>query len=299
MNYAKKGDLYPAEADEIARTAPSGAGWALGMTDLAAALYLDYAINGFQSERFEHVVVDEAQDVSPLEMALMQMHSANDTFTILGDLRQSILPYKSINNWNQLAVLFKRENVSRLDSRLSYRSIKQITQYANRILQGLPERTKMPIPHDRNGERPRLVGSKSAAGMHTAIADSVKKLTSLDDVRSVAVLTKWRQTAQDISKTLIDEGIEDIGMLTEGRLIETNVTVSSIILTKGLGFDAVIVANVRKDNFNESDFDRLLLYLTCTRARHHLEIHWYGTRSPIVPNVARLTPGGQILTEAR
>ena len=61
----------------------------------------------------------------------------------------------------------------------------------------------------------------------------------------------------------------------------------TILLTKGLEFDAVIVANARKDNFNESEFDRLLFYLACTRARHQLEIHWHGTRSAIVPDVAR------------
>ena len=98
--------------------------------------------------------MDEAQDVSPLEIELMRMHSANNTFSVLGDLRQSILPYKSITNWNQLASLFEREDVSRLDSRLTYRSTRQITQYANRILHGLPERTKMPIPYHRGGERP-------------------------------------------------------------------------------------------------------------------------------------------------
>ena len=289
VKYSRKGDVDSPGAAEISRTAPSGAGQALGMTDLAAALYLDYAINGFESERFEHVVVDEAQDVSPLEIVLMQMHSANNTFSILGDLRQSVLPYKSITNWNQHAGLFERESVSKLESRRTYRSTRQITQYANRILQGLPDRTKMPEPYKRGGERPLLVSSKSAAEMRQSIADSVRKLTSLSDRRSVAVLTKWRQTARDISKTLRDEGIESVGMLTEGGLIETDVTVCSIILTKGLEFDAVIVANARKDNFNESDFDRLLLYLACTRARHHLEIHWYGTRSPIVPDVTRLT----------
>ena len=77
-------------------------------------------------------------------------------------------------------------------------------------------------------------------------------------------------------------------LLAAGGLIETDITVSPIILTKGLEFDAVIVANAHKDNFSESAFDRLLLYLACTRPRHYLEIHWYGLRSPIVPNVTRL-----------
>lgn len=288
MEYARKGDVDLTGATAISHTAPPGAGQALGMTDLAAALYLDYAINGFESERFEHVVVDEAQDVSPLEIELMRMHSANNSFTILGDLRQSILPYKSISSWRQLTDLFKRESVSRLDSRLTYRSTRQITQYANRILQGLPERTRMPVAYDRRGERPRLVRSVSAAEMRRAIADSVQRLRRLQDVRSVAILTKWRQTARDIHEELRAEGVESVGMLTEGGLIDTDVTVSPIILTKGLEFDAIIVANARKGNFSESEFDRMLLYLACTRARHHLEIHWYGARSPIVPDVARL-----------
>ena len=288
MRYARKGDVDASGAEAISRTAPRGAGQALGLTDLAAALYLDYAINGFKSELLQHVVVDEAQDVSPLEIILMQMHSTKGSFTILGDLRQSVLAYKSIENWNQVAGLFERETVSRLDSRLTYRSTKQITQYANRILQGLPERTKTPIPYSRSGERPRLVRSKSAAEMEKMIADSVRRLTGLADVRTVAVLTKWKQNADKISDALERERIEGVSVLTTDGLAETDVIASPIILTKGLEFDAVIVANAHKGNFNETDFDRMLLYLACTRAKHYLEIHWHGTRSPIVPGVARL-----------
>ncbi len=289
MEYSRKGDVDLPGAEAVARTTPAGVGQALGMTDLSAALYLDYAINGFESERLEHVVVDEAQDVSPLEIVLMQMHSVNNSFSILGDLRQSALPYKSISNWNQLASLFERRSVSRLESRLTYRSTRQVTQYANRILQGLPERTKMPLPHPRSGERPRLVASNSVVEMRKSIAVSVQRLSRPDKRRTIAILTKWQRTADDIVKALLGEGIKSVGLLTPSGLITTDVTVSPIILTKGLEFDAVIVANARKDNFNESDFDRMLLYLACTRARHHLEIHWYGTRSPIVPDVARLT----------
>ena len=292
MVYSRRRDVDPSMADEIVKTAPPGAGQALGITDLAAALYLDYALNGFTSERFEHIVIDEAQDVSALEMELLKMHSETKTFTILGDLRQSVLPYKSISNWNQIASLFPREDVSRLDSRWTYRSTKQITQYANRILRQLPERTKMPIPYERGGDRPRLVRSQSAAEMRRAITDSVRELTRREDIQTVAVLTKWQKTADDIGKALTDAGIEPVGALTSEGVIEADVTVSPIVLTKGLEFDAVIVANAHKDNFKESDFDRMLFYLACTRARHHLEVHWYGTRSSIVPGVGRLAGSG-------
>ncbi len=288
MAYARKGDVDSAGATEITRTAPAGAGQALRLPDLAAALYLDYSINGFESERFEHVFVDEAQDVSPLEIILMQMHSTNNSFSIMGDLRQSVLRYKSISNWNQIAGLFKQEGVSRLDSRLTYRSTKQITQYANRILQGLPERTRMPLPYDRSGPPPKLVRSRSVGGMHRAIVESVQRLVDQTDIHRVAVLTKWQETANKINEALRDGGIKSVGLLTQDGLVETEVTVSPILLTKGLEFDAVIVANARKDNFYESEFDRLLFYLACTRARHQLEVHWHGPRSAIVPDVDRL-----------
>ncbi len=288
LEHSRKGALDVSRARQISRTAPAGAGRALGLTDLPAVIYLNYSLNSFESERFEHIVVDEAQDVSPLEMSLLKMHSATGVFTILGDLRQGILPYKSITNWNQLASLFDRGDVSRLESRQTYRSTRQITQYANRILHGLPSRAKMPEPYDRGGTRPQLLASKTASGMRIAIADSIRRLSGLDNIRSVAVLTKWQKTARDIAAALEDEGIGNVGILSPDGVIQSDVIISPIVLTKGLEFDAVIVANARKDNFLETELDRMLFYLACTRARHHLEIYWYGNRSPIVPEVSRL-----------
>ena len=259
------------------------------MTDLAASLYLDYSLNGLTSEGFQHVVVDEAQDVSPFEMELLRMHSLNQSFTILGDLKQGLLPHRSITNWNQFSSLFPRGSVSRADMRLTYRNTKQITQYANRILQGLPMRTtKPPLPYGRRGVRPELARSRSAAEMGERIVTAVERLRELDEVRTVAVLTKWESTAREIVRMLISEGVEDVSVLVQGGSIETDIVVSPIILTKGLEFDAVIVANAGKNNYNDTEFDRMLLYLACTRARHHLEIHWYGTGSKIMPSIERL-----------
>ena len=86
--------------------------------------------------------------------------------------------------------------------------------------------------------------------MRKSITDSIRRLTNLEHGRSVAVLTKWRRTADDITKALRDGGIENIGLLTRGGVIETDVTVSPIILDEGTRVrHRPIVANVRKDNF--------------------------------------------------
>ena len=280
------------EANEICLTVSTNAsGRSLGITDLAAALYLDYALNGFTSQNFEHVVVDEAQDVTPLEMELLRMHSTNESFTILGDLKQGLLEHRSIENWNEFARLFQHA-VAKQEMRLTYRSVKQITQYANRIVKDLHGRgTKTPQPYGRAGERPEVEQHRSAADMHTAIANAIDELRAKDEVRSIAVLTKWENTAKDIMKAFRSERMEGVSRLEQGGLIETDIIVSPILLTKGLEFDAVIVANASKNNFDETEFDRMLLYLACTRARHYLQIHWHGprsARSPIVPDTSRL-----------
>lgn len=264
-----------------------------GITDLAAALYLDYALNGFTRENFEHVVVDEAQDVTPLEMELLRMHSTNDSFTILGDLKQGLLPHRSIANWNEFARLFQNHAVVKQEMRLTYRSTKQITQYANRIVKDLHGRgTKTPQPYGRAGERPEIEQHKSAADMYAAITDAIDELRGKDEVRSIAVLTKWESTAKNIMKEFRSERMEGVSRLEQGGRIETDIIVSPIVLTKGLEFDAVIVTNADKNNFAETEFDRMLLYLACTRARHYLQIHWHGptsAKSPIVPDTTRLS----------
>ncbi len=264
-----------------------------GITDLAAALYLDYALSGFTSENFEHVVVDEAQDVTPLEMELLRMHSINQSFTILGDLKQGLLPHRSIANWNEFARLFQNHTVAKQEMRLTYRSTKQITQYANRIVKDLHGRgTKTPQPYGRAGERPEIEQHKSAADMYAAITDAIDELRGKDEVRSIAVLTKWESTAKNIMKEFRSERMEGVSRLEQGGRIETDIIVSPIVLTKGLEFDAVIVANADKNNFAETEFDRMLLYLACTRARHYLQIHWHGPRSaksPIVPDTSRIS----------
>ena len=81
----------------------------------------------------------------------------------------------------------------------------------------------MPVAFDRAGERPKLVRSRSAGEMRQAIAEAVRVLRGKEDVRSVAILTKWGQTAEGIYRTLNEQGMEDVGLLTSGGLVATDI----------------------------------------------------------------------------
>ena len=58
--------------------------------------------------------------------------------------------------------------------------------------------------------------------------------------------------------------------------------VSSVSMSKGLEFDAVIIPGTDCKNYC-SEYDRGLLYVACTRAIHRLTILYSGSPSPFLP----------------
>ena len=60
------------------------------------------------------------------------------------------------------------------------------------------------------------------------------------------------------------------------------VSITPIQMAKGLEFDEVIVPDADNRNY-DSDYDRNLLYIACTRAMHKLTLFYTGSPSPFLP----------------
>ena len=273
-----KGGVTDKLATSLRSSCPR-AGRPFESTDVPALLYLDHLLNEHSAPEFEHVVIDEAQDVSPLEVHLIRLHSRNGWFTILGDLRQRTLPYTGLSGWQDLRVVFGIEYGAPFVSRLSYRSTGEITRFANRILRRVSGNTAPPIPYDRAGVRPKLHRSRSSEEMHKAIA--ARAQAGLDQRMTVGVMTRTTFDAKRTANYLHQLGLQPVRLTPDGE-VASDLTVSPILLAKGLQFDIVIVVGVDADSFTGLDMDNRLLYLACTRARHFLEIHWSGTPSPLI-----------------
>ena len=249
-------------------------------TDLAPLLYLNYLLDGHDSQNLEHVVIDEAQDISPLEVYLIKLHSRNGVFTILGDLHQRIAPYRGVKNWREIRYVFPIADSDQFYARESYRSTAQIVRFSNRILRRIQSSSPPPILSRRQGSWPRLHKSTSVGEMYAAIAE--RALAAMNEGFTVGVLTRTSQDAQATLKAMTANGAETASLLTPQEVLTSDITVSPILLTKGLEFDLVIIAGVDASSFTGSDMDNRLLYLASTRARHLLEIHWFGTPSKLL-----------------
>jgi hypothetical protein len=86
-------------------------------------------------DAYSHIIVDEAQDVRPLEWALLGMLAGPDTgWTLIGDMNQrrtdtAFLSWSEISEAAGLHHEFEHMTLSR-----GYRSTKQIMDFANRLL---------------------------------------------------------------------------------------------------------------------------------------------------------------------
>ncbi|MBP1904882.1 DNA helicase-2/ATP-dependent DNA helicase PcrA [Paenibacillus turicensis] len=237
--------------------------------DLAPMLHLYTKLNEITSaQTFDHIVIDEAQDFSPFQIAVLDQFVKGHSFTILGDLSQGIHYYKGIQSWEEMSSLFQPEETSYFALKRSYRSTMEIIDYGNHILQSGVKTDLLAIPVFRSGN-PVLLKPIEVKAVQAQVLANLQQLMS-GDYRTAAILTRTLAEARSLYSFLIDSRIE-VNLIDGDRgEYRGGISVLPVYLSKGLEFDAVIVTDV--DTAHYSEQDAKLLYVGCTRALHELWI---------------------------
>ncbi|MBI4256922.1 UvrD-helicase domain-containing protein [Candidatus Uhrbacteria bacterium] len=220
------------------------------LTDLPALCYLDHLLNdrlnrGTSKQRpdyFLHIVVDEAQDVSPLTLQVIKLHSKNNSFTILGDSAQHVLPYVGISDWNEIRKLFPQNTTRMMKAPFSYRPTYEITGFVREILKIADPKAPKPRAYRRHGDKVKFIRSKTQKESIQAIAEDIKGLKARG-FQSLAVLCKTTREAAEIHRGLIQAGITDASLLDKQQSSASQVSVGTILISRGLEFDAVLIIN--------------------------------------------------------
>ena len=256
-------------------------------SDVSALAYLDHLLNDTIQAQYRHIVVDEAQDISPVDFLLLGIGSVNNWFTILGDTSQRLTPYRGISRWRDLDRVLGRSEITVQHARTSYRSNKHITRFNNRILRLFDQNIPAPIAFDRDGYRPEYHAHSTTNAMYYAVIEEIVRIRSLDGLAdaTVAILVRDRSNLNRFMEICKQEQADDdITLVGHEYHSNARTIVARIPDTKGLEYDAVVVLGVN-EAFKDTIFNRKLLYLATTRAKHYLGIHWSGRQSPILKNV--------------
>ncbi|GIF49542.1 AAA domain-containing protein [Asanoa ferruginea] len=84
-------------------------------------------------DRYLHVILDEAQDLSPMECRVIARRAAYASMTVVGDLGQATHPLAS-DSWPELLARLGKREVRELDLRTGYRVPQRIADFAARAL---------------------------------------------------------------------------------------------------------------------------------------------------------------------
>ena len=255
-------------------------------SDVAAIAYLDHLLNGTMVGNYRHIVVDEAQDVSPIEFKLLSLNSTNNWFTILGDTAQRLTPYRGVRRWGDLNRVLGRENIKVQEARTSYRSNRYITRFNNRILRLFDRNINAPVPYDREGHRPEYHSHRTREEMFFSITHEVQRIRSLNGLANatIAILARDRTNLNHFQKFCAGRGITDVAAFEAVDPVDSPTILARIPDVKGLEYDAVIVMGVN-ESFANTIFNQKLLYMATTRAKHYLALHWAGKQSPILHQI--------------
>ncbi|MCE5284317.1 MAG: UvrD-helicase domain-containing protein [Pelosinus sp.] len=254
--------------------------------DLAPLAYLYFLLNGWRHiTKFDHIVIDEAQDLNALEFAIIKRLSSNGSFTIMGDLSQGIHSYRSISSWNVvLKEIFADARSVYREIKYSYRSAKEIIDVFNRVM---PQGHTKAIPVYEIGHKPTLekISSPSQGIIQAA---SMLRIFLSRGAKSIGIITKLEEDAVWVHEQLtsavklakIDQPIHLI--INQASKYQGGITVLPVSLAKGLEFDGVILWNASETEFKATPFDARLLYVALSRAMHNLHIMYQGNLTPLL-----------------
>lgn len=219
----------------------------LGYEDLAALVYINLRFYGYKgNDKYIHVVLDEAQDFSLFHYFVIKKLFKNATFSIFGDLAQSIYSYQSIDNWEDVKSIIYNNDINILFLDKSYRTTCEIMAAANKVsgMYGFG----MAQSFLRHGPEVSFIKYN--------IINLLEKIDTLkkSGYSNIAVICK--------SKKSIEKYVEDINV--------SGVSVITSYLSKGLEFDCCIVIDMDFDRNNMLEMK--LLYVAMTRALHELII---------------------------
>ncbi|MCF4139054.1 AAA family ATPase [Streptomyces sp. Tue 6430] len=203
---------------------------------------------------YGHVVVDEAQDLSPMECRAIARRVPFGSLTVLGDLAQGTTPWAA-RSWRvQLAHLGKPD-ASVVPLTTGFRVPGAVLALANRLL----PRLGTDVPPARSLRRDGLLRVRRADGDLTAAVVSAVR-DALTHEGSVGVVTADADTAR------VHHALTTAGLAPDPRL-----TVVPATRVKGLEYDHVVavepaaVASAEPRGLNR-------LYVVLTRAVSRLDV---------------------------
>lgn len=270
-----------------------------------------------ENMKYEHILVDEAQDLSLAQMKAMMMLCKKDMLIAM-DMNQRIFK----KHWipKQLGIETTTKKLTK-----SMRTTRQIDALAESIrckndkILSEDDKSLHAIP-ERSGDRlPDLVHLENPAEERKYVVNLVKEYLKSNEKITIGIIAAKNNQIPIYSDWFATENInhELVRKDSTFSIAKPGVKIASAYGAKGLEFDIVIIPMFHEGNFpysfqaeDEESYEqfiiqmRNLVYVSMTRARYHLIITFTGNKcsrffGEMTPELYTLTGNKPVIKEIK
>jgi DNA helicase IV len=206
--------------------------------DLVCLEELRFLIAGESPQRYRHIVVDEAQDLTPMQARSLRRRCPTGSMTVLGDLAQATGPH-SYTAWDQLGGILSAQGDWRVaELNTSYRVPAEIMEFVAPLARAVAPSLPYPTAVRRAGDEAVRLVSTTPWELLDDAANRTARLVGTDDgrsPRSIAVVvpddSDWLEEVRrrvDLADGVTEEMLRTVSVLPAAQ-------------AKGMEFDHVLV----------------------------------------------------------
>jgi DNA helicase IV len=221
-------------------TAQEGGFWPQGLLASPLPVTANAPSHEDDIRSFGHIVVDEVQDLSPMQLRMLARRSLSGSMTVVGDIAQATGPWAP-QSWDDVTKHLSPQRPTRLvELTVSYRTPAEVVAVAAQVLAVAAPFISPPRPVRQSGHSPRIIRA-SRAGLADAVAEATREEVAAVSPGRVAVLgpaVMLPELARALAAARLD-AIDPRDPSGEG--LAAGLVLLPADETNGLEFDAVVV----------------------------------------------------------
>jgi DNA helicase IV len=217
---------------------------------------------------YGHIVIDEVQDLTPMQLRMASRRSLNGSMTVVGDIAQATGALAP-DDWADVLAHLPDNRPSRvIGLSVGYRIPDQIMALANRVMMAATPTLRAPVSVRAGDEHPEIVPVADGSSLFDAVALATQSMAQVIDSGSIAVVAPDAMV-DDVSAALAAHRVDHVRATRSG--LSAQITVVPVSVVKGLELDGVVV--VEPAAIVDSELQGLrALYVALTRSTRRLTI---------------------------
>jgi DNA helicase IV len=210
---------------------------------------------------YGHIVVDEAQDLSPMQCRAIARRCEHGSLTLLGDLAQGTAPWAALD-WRDTLRHLGKTDARVVALTVGFRVPGVVVELANRLLGSL----RVAVPEAVSLRRDGTLSVRAVTDLDTSCLDDVRR--ALEFEGSIAVIAADAATPR-VAAVLRSGGVELVESDSDGGSARVSVVPATMV--KGLEYDHVVLVEPAEIvAAEERGLNRL--YVALTRAVSRLSV---------------------------